>query len=81
MKFLVSLLVFISMLFLFGGMLLLGVFNTDGNSKKTNLYVFAEKGSTRLSMKQIDSLTSVYNLSFTSSNAIVHSLNPSEKQN
>ena len=81
MKFLIRVLVLASLLFLFGGMFLLGVFNTDGISKKSNLYVYAENGSRMMSMKQIDSLTSFYNLSFTSSNAIVSSLTPSEKQN
>ena len=72
-KLMVGLVVTFSLLFLFGGLMLVGAFSASSNGKK-----LLEKSYTRMSiehavpsmsMKQIDSLTARYNYNFTSANA------------
>ncbi len=71
-KFLISLVIFFSIFFLFGGLLLVGAFTNhsgDNDESKSIKYVTTQSASETLSMKQIDSVTSKYNYPFTSINA------------
>ena len=70
-KFIVGIAVLFSLLFLFGGLFLVGVFskkNDNKNEKVQTSYVI-KPGEPKLSMKQIDSVTAKYNYNFTSANA------------
>ena len=70
-KFLVSIFVFLSLFFLFGGLLLVGEL-TNHSSKKTSVVsTLNNKNSDepKLSMQQIDSLTAKNNYNFTAVNA------------
>ncbi len=70
-KFLVVIAVFFSLLFLFGGLFLVGIFSNHSNQNKSKVYAsFTTKSlEPKLSMKQIDSVTAKYNYNFTSVNA------------
>ncbi len=70
-KFLVGLAVFFSLLFLFGGLFLVGAFSSNKENKNSKVYttVAVEPANPTLSMKQIDSVTARYNYTFTSANA------------
>ncbi|MCL5028240.1 MAG: AsmA family protein [Bacteroidetes bacterium] len=67
-KFLIGLVIFLSIFFLFGGLFLVGAF-TNNTNNISGKYVTAQSESESLSMKQIDSVTSKYNYPFTSINA------------
>jgi len=75
-KFLVGFFVFVTIFFLFGGLLLIGAFSTSSKDKKdlnsvnTTQVTYPQKMKKKLSIKQIDSVTSAYNYYFTSANAI-----------
>jgi hypothetical protein len=74
MKFLISLIVLLSLLFLFGGLLAVGVFSNNKSTNKQHENKFVAKtgpqpASENYSMKQIDSLTAKYNTYFTAANA------------
>ncbi len=74
MKFSIGVIVVLSLLFLFGGLLAVGAFsNKSTNNKAEKIYspkYLAEQPAThKTSMKQIDSVTSQYNYPFTSANA------------
>ncbi len=70
-KFLVVIAVFFSLLFLFGGLFLVGVFSDHKNQNESKAYVkFTTKAAEpKLSMNQIDSVTAKYNYNFTAANA------------
>lgn len=75
MKLLISLIILFSLLFLFGGLFSVGIF-TNGSSQQKKIaetkamgYVASQPLGERYTMKQIDSITSVYNYPFTSANA------------
>ena len=76
MKLLVGFFVFFTLLFLFGGLLLVGAFNTSSSGEKqlnttvTSQATYPDAIGNKLSMKQIDSISSVYNYHFTSANAV-----------
>jgi|GEM_PF-2226790 len=69
-KFLVSIFIFLSLFFLFGGLLLVGELTNNG-SKMTSVFSTLNNNSDKpkLSMQQIDSLTAKDNYNFTSVNA------------
>jgi hypothetical protein len=73
MKIFIGFAVLISLLFLFGGLFAVDIVGDDLSDKTAAIrtahgYV-SEPVTEKYSMKQIDSLTSKYNYSFTSSNA------------
>ncbi len=70
-KFIVGIVVFLSLLFLFGGLFLVGVFSNHSkeNNNKGYTKVAVHPAEPTLSMKQIDSVTAKYNYNFTSANA------------
>ncbi len=67
-KLLISIVIFLSIFFLFGGLFLVGLF-TNHNNESAIKFVTAKSEAESLSMKQIDSVTSKYNYPFTSINA------------
>ena len=73
MKLLISFIILLSLVFLFGGLFAVGAFSNQGpeNGKPSKISetVLQPEQDNRLSMKQIDSLTSTYNYPFTSANA------------
>lgn len=69
-KFLKGLFLFLSLFFLFGGLLLVGEFSNHNTTKAEIVGTSNYKDNESvLSMKQIDSVTARYNYNFTSSNA------------
>ena len=76
MKILIRLAIFLSLLFLFGGLLSVGLFGDQSTIKnnsnsKADLAdgFYSAKPSARLSMQQIDSISSAANYHFTIANA------------
>ncbi|MHB1688431.1 MAG: hypothetical protein ACYCVH_13805 [Ignavibacteriaceae bacterium] len=76
MKFLISLAIVLSLLFLFGGLFSVSIFgdriktsSDSGTKTKITANGFIEKPNERLTMQQIDSISSAANYSFTMANA------------
>ncbi len=71
MRLLISIIAFLSLLFLFGGLFVLGAFSGSNNSlieKSVSTKVYASPYNS-LTIKQIDSISSSANYRFTSINA------------
>jgi hypothetical protein len=74
MKFFINFLVFFSLLFLFGGLVIVGVSTSESNIQENSQMVPAQlegyiHANEMFSINQIDSLTSNNNYYFTSANA------------
>lgn len=73
MRLFVSIIILFSLLFLFGGLLAVGIVGGDQSDVtavgKTARGYISQPVTEKYSMKQIDSLSSKYNYAFTSSNA------------
>ncbi|HUX62079.1 MAG TPA: hypothetical protein VMV32_12265 [Ignavibacteriaceae bacterium] len=72
MKFVIRLSIFLSLLFLFGGLLSVGIFgdnNTIKNSSSYSSIFYTVKPTPRLTIQQIDSISAASNYHFTVANA------------
>ncbi len=80
MKLLISLIVLVSLFFLFGGLFSVGIFSNGSSEKKKEAeiksmgVISSQPLGQRYTVKQIDSITSVYNYPFTSANATNNSV-------
>ncbi len=73
MRLLIRVSIFLSLLFLFGGLLLVGIFHKDNAVISTDLAYYNSMQSGRFTIKQIDSISAFTNYNFTASNGSVKS--------